>query len=117
MKERSNFGWGVKRQFITFVLLATALCSLAKRDPAVADDRIMGEAIFRQKCTGCHSLGGEGGKYAPDLAQIGALRDRKYLENKLKNPRKTNSSSIMPSFTYLSEHELKALVTFLQSLR
>src|SRR6266568_1602219 len=107
----------VKRQCLTLTLWAAALCSLAIRYPALADDRILGESIFRQKCTGCHSLGGVGGKYAPDLAQIGALRDRKYLENKLKNPRKTNSSSIMPSFTYLSEHELKALVTFLQSLR
>ena len=94
-----------------------ALCIWGMAGCVESGDRLLGEAIVRQKCTGCHAIRGEGGRIAPDLGRVGALRSRNYLETKLKHPRKTNPSSIMPSFADLPEHEFRAVITFLQSLR
>ena len=56
----------------------------ARGDPAA------GEKIFRDqaKCSACHMVNGQGGRLGPDLSRIGAMRSRRFLEEKIRNPNK-----------------------------
>ena len=54
----------------------------------VPGDPARGAEVFRGKgnCAGCHSIHGEGGVSAPDLADIGAQRSAAYLRESLVDP-------------------------------
>ena len=54
----------------------------------VPGDPARGAEIFRGKgnCTGCHSIHGEGGVSAPDLADIGSRRSAAFLRESLVDP-------------------------------
>lgn len=44
------------------------------------------ELVSEYACDACHMIGGEGGDIGPDLAAIGATRDRDYLRRALLDP-------------------------------
>ncbi|MBI4284718.1 MAG: c-type cytochrome [Chloroflexi bacterium] len=50
-------------------------------------DAAKGEAIFKQKCAACHTVGG-GKTVGPDLKDIGAKRDREWLTRFITEPDK-----------------------------
>ncbi len=52
----------------------------------------------------------------PDLANIGYKRGDQWEIDHLKEPRKFTPNSIMPSFTFLSQHQLEAIVAYLNRL-
>ncbi|MCL6471882.1 MAG: c-type cytochrome [Firmicutes bacterium] len=52
----------------------------------------------------------------PDLANISYKRGDKWEIDHLINPRSFTPNSIMPSFSFLSQHQLKALVAYLNRL-
>ena len=66
-------------------------------------------------CTGCHRLGQADGGLAPDLSFLGQVRDARYVEDHLADPRARTPGSNMPSF-WLSASERRAVAAYLTSL-
>ena len=85
-------------------------------DPALAKK---GRTLFEQNgCSGCHKLGGQGGAVGPPLDGEGARRpDPNWQIRHLKNPSAVTPGSTMPSFNRLGESDLRALATYLLSLK
>src|SRR5688500_11541588 len=54
----------------------------------IAGDASRGKVVFdgKGKCTSCHSVGGAGGRIAPDLSNVGAVRRTADLERALLDP-------------------------------
>ncbi len=76
-----------------------------------------GEKLFlRYNCWICHSIGGKGGKLAPDLSNVGKRRSKEWMIRHFKDPRSLSQRSFMPQFN-LSEEQMDELVTFLMSLQ
>lgn len=101
------------------VLCLVSFCSclgMSARPTAPAVIRA-GEALFRQKCTGCHAVNGEGGTFCPDLTHVGSRRDRDYIETKLRHPTRTNPASVMPTFGDLPPEQFASLVSYLEQLK
>jgi ubiquinol-cytochrome c reductase cytochrome b subunit len=78
-----------------------------------------GKSLFRSEgCIGCHTVDGSGGSVGPGLSNIGSKGlSRQWLMVQLQDPQKHDSSSIMLSFSSLSDLNLNALVTYLESLK
>ena len=78
-----------------------------------------GKSLFSsQGCTGCHMIDGKGGSVGPNLTNIGSQGlSKDWLIVQIKDPKKHNPSSIMPSFSSISEQDINALTTFLESLK
>jgi mono/diheme cytochrome c family protein len=64
-------------------LIFIALCLLPR--PALAQTPEEGAAIFQQKCTGCHTVGG-GNLAGPDLQGVTTLRDAAWLTRWMMQP-------------------------------
>jgi mono/diheme cytochrome c family protein len=74
------------------------------------------QAAQRQGCFMCHSLNGQGGTVAPDLAKEGARgRSSAWLIGHFKDPQAHTAGSVMPAFGSLSDHQLRVLTTYLQN--
>ncbi|MEJ2705430.1 MAG: c-type cytochrome [Sedimentisphaerales bacterium] len=78
-----------------------------------------GQTLFRsQGCIGCHTVDGKGGSVGPDLSNVGSKGlSKQWLMVQLKDPKKHDPSSIMPSFSSLSDQDIQALTTYLESLK
>ncbi|HEX9079295.1 MAG TPA: c-type cytochrome [Desulfuromonadaceae bacterium] len=76
-----------------------------------------GEQIFKEKCTMCHVVKGQGGRIGPDLTRIAAKLKEKDIRMKLENPKKSNPASAMPSFKTLPKAEMDALLGYLKTLK
>jgi len=75
-----------------------------------------GAALFqREGCIQCHSIGGRGGSLGPDLTAVAQRRSRGWIRQQIRNPRKHNPNSAMPSFDHLSWLEVEALVRYLST--
>jgi mono/diheme cytochrome c family protein len=76
-----------------------------------------GEQIFKEKCTMCHVVKGQGGKIGPDLTKIAAKMKEKDIRAQLENPKKANPASSMPSFKTLPKADFDALVGYIKTLK
>jgi ubiquinol-cytochrome c reductase cytochrome b subunit len=91
--------------------LAAANVTLA--DPIAAK----GKTIFgAQSCNACHGDGGVGTAAAPALIGVGAKYSYDQLATLLKHPNEKMTAGGMPSVD-LSDQDLKALITYLQSIK
>ncbi len=76
-----------------------------------------GKIIFgTYGCIACHTMSGSGGKIGPDLtneSQKGHSKD--WILVQLKDSKKHNPKSIMPSFSMLNDSQLNQLADFLLS--
>lgn len=93
--------------------------SASKEQPAETQAQLIayGKTLYRQEgCFMCHRLDGEGGKVGPDLTVEGTRgRSVAWLIGHFKNPKAYSPGSIMPSFKNLTDEQLEALTTFLES--
>ena len=78
-----------------------------------------GKSLFRSKgCLGCHTIDGQGGSVGPNLSDVGSKGlSKQWLTVQLKDPKKHDPSSVMPSFSSLSDQDINALTTYLESLK
>ena len=75
-----------------------------------------GKALLeREQCLECHRFRGEGGYLGPDLTAVAARRPEEWMVLKLKNPKKADPASRMPTYDNLSLREVRAIVKYLQS--
>jgi len=66
-------------------------------------------------CDTCHNVDGlGGGRYGPDLSQVGSFLGLKQIQAAIEDPKADPENSIMPKFS-LSPEQIKALSYFLKS--
>jgi mono/diheme cytochrome c family protein len=66
-------------------------------------------------CDTCHNVGGsEGGRYGPDLGEVGSFLGLKQIQTAIEDPRADPENSIMPKFP-LSPEQIKNISYFLKS--
>jgi mono/diheme cytochrome c family protein len=96
---------------------------------ANGDPVAVGESIYSQQCSGCHTIDGSSG-VGPTLAGLYGsevtmedgetyVADGEYLIMAITDPRATTREGyldVMPSFDNLSEDEIAGLVAFIESL-
>ena len=115
----------MKRQL--FIVLALALsataCSKADEKPVSVESHSLqaknkwtGEAIFIERCRDCHKVHEVGGVVGPDLTNIGAKRDRQFLDQVIRDPSKLYPGSVMPPYDTLPADQIKLLVDYLSGL-
>jgi mono/diheme cytochrome c family protein len=86
----------------------------AKPSPA---EIAAGKKVFETSgCQGCHKVAGKGGASGPDLSKIGKEHDMAWIAKKVKDPKSTNKSSIMPPFAG-SPKDLQAVAAYMASLK
>jgi nitric oxide reductase subunit C len=87
-----------------------------KLDPALV---AQGKVVYaRAGCVGCHAVGGQGGTSGPPLDGAGAKHpDLEWQLRHLKSPGQLVRGSTMPGYEHLGEADLKALATYMLSLR
>jgi quinol-cytochrome oxidoreductase complex cytochrome b subunit len=69
-------------------------------------------------CLGCHRVGGKGGAVGPALDGTGTRRPGvEWQLRHLKNPTSEVPGSTMPPYSQLSEADLKAIATYMASLK
>lgn len=94
---------------VILVCFAAAACA-GSPDPVAR-----GKAVFNGfGCVRCHSIGGEGGSYAPDLTYIGFRKTSEWLDLWLKNPHAWRNQTVMPNF-HLTDDLRASLVAFLSA--
>ncbi len=100
--------------------VVVVLSWLALSPPAAAQlvrDGDPGRAVFfAQGCYGCHRLGLAGTPIAYDLSHIGRKYTEAELAQWLRDPAKQKPTAHMPRLA-LTEEEIRALATYLASLR
>lgn len=76
-----------------------------------AFDRSKAETLLRRQlpCLGCHTLNGDGGKLAPELATVRERRDPVYIARIVADPQTTVPGTLMPHTPM--PREWRALVT------
>lgn len=119
----------VRNRWIALLLVGLSLVKLsglavAAPPPQSADD---GAAIFQQKCSACHTIGG-GPLSGPDLQGVTSQRDREWLARWLAEPDQMLAegdpiaSQLLAEFNNvpmpdlgLTESEVQALIAYLES--
>jgi mono/diheme cytochrome c family protein len=92
--------WSVVAAFVGLARVASSQ-SHAVSPPSTeltAFERAKAETLLRQQlpCLGCHTLGGDGGKIAPDLATVRDRRDPNYIARIIVDPQATVAGTFMP---------------------
>ena len=78
--------------------------------------RAGGAAIDREDCRQCHQVYGEGGRRGPALQHLLGKRDKAWLVEHFKDPKKLVEGSKMPKYAFLSDTELAAMADYLLAL-
>ncbi|KAB0668441.1 cytochrome c [Oryzomonas sagensis] len=110
-----------------FALTATAACTKndanrpvekpSEQTASAPAQKLTGEQLFKAKCAQCHKIKDQGGVVGPDLTAIASRKDAAGLQDFIKDPKKQNPSTAMPSFADLPADDLKAIVDYLGNLK
>ncbi len=99
---------------VTLTLLLASAVSAADAD---ADAIARGKAVYAaQRCAGCHSIAGEGGRRSA-LDGVGARLDAEAIRKWIVAPREMDPKVRKRAYDKLSPDDLAALVAYMQSLR
>ena len=84
---------------------------------ALSASALKGKDLFgTYGCIACHTMSGSGGKIGPDLTnESGKGRSKDWVIDQLKDSKKHNPKSIMPSFSMLNDTQLSQLADYLLS--
>lgn len=98
------------------MVAAAVLVSGAMAPLAAQGDKAKGEKVYADlKCSMCHTLG-TGKKMGPDLAKVGATRDKAWLAKYLPDPKAVNPKNKMPK-AKATGADLDNLIAYLLSLK
>ncbi len=78
-----------------------------------------GKSLFNSEgCIGCHTIDGKGGSVGPNLSAEGSKGlSKDWLTVQIKDPKKHDPGSVMPPFSSISEQDINALTTYIESLK
>lgn len=86
--------------------------------PAACEMHMKGKKVYdSNRCKECHTIKGTGGSAGPNLTYVGRRRSREFILKQLKDPRKNNPNTNMPSFGNLAEEDINALIDYLASMK
>lgn len=91
-----------------------------KQAPAGSPQALVdrGRELFADNhCQGCHVVAGQGGTAGPELTHVGSRMTADRLTAQIRAPEKLNPNTNMPAFDKMSDDDLKALVTYLLTLK
>jgi len=84
-------------------------------DQSVQANGLVGGKLFaKYGCQGCHQFQGSGGVLGPSLDGVITKKGLEYFVNKVRNPKASNPSSVMPALP-LKDEEIEAIAGFLDS--
>ncbi|WP_224983310.1 c-type cytochrome [Geomonas agri] len=112
----------------SFVIAATAIvlsCGCSKQEPAqppapkksAAQMELFGEELFNERCRDCHIVKDKGGVVGPELSHVGSKRDRRFLEQVIREPAKVYPGTAMPPYDTFSKKQIDSLVDYLSGLK
>ena len=78
--------------------------------------RMGGSIIAREDCRKCHAIYGKGSARGPALSGLAARRDRAWLIEQFREPKRHMPTSKMPSFRHLPDAELAGMADYLLAL-
>jgi cytochrome c2 len=105
-----------KRRFNGVVAGAVVIAGLWS-PLAAQGDKAKGEKIYADlKCSVCHTIGAAKKKMGPDLAKVGATRDKAWLAKYLPDPKGENAKNKMPA-AKAKGADLDHLIAYLLSLK
>jgi ubiquinol-cytochrome c reductase cytochrome b subunit len=97
------------------VAAARSATGTATLDPAQVKK---GKDLVQRNCLGCHKVAGQGGAVGPALDGEGMRHpDLDWQLRHLKDPAAVTPGSTMPSYKQLSDADLRAIATYLLSLK
>ncbi|RMG73289.1 MAG: cytochrome c [Nitrospirae bacterium] len=73
------------------------------------------QIMEKEGCFSCHRYKGYGADICPDLTEITKRRSDDFIRQQLKDPSKNFTNSKMPSFNYLSDRDIDAIIKFLKT--
>ena len=102
-----------------------AMAESTAQSPAGSDADLIaaGQNVFQaNRCGRCHgaggaSRGGRRGGRGPDLARVGANHSVDWLMEQIRDPQSHKPDSRMPPAPNMNEQDLRALATYLASLK
>lgn len=105
--------------------LSAAACSKTDQQQAAtgagqaqkAPAKRTGEEIFIERCRDCHKVRETGGVVGPDLSDVGAKRDREFLDQVIRQPSKVYPGTVMPPYDTLPADQIRLLVDYLSGLK
>lgn len=97
---------------LTAILILSAIALIFIFYISIPDGR---ELIIRLGCRQCHRINNQGGFLAPELSKASKSHSYLWLRAQIKDPRKNNPHSPMPSYDYLSEAEIYSIIRYLRS--
>jgi cytochrome c2 len=98
------------------LIIPLGLVPLAFAQP---DDEALARRLLNsQGCKACHQIEESGGAtLGPSLKKVGKRLTREQLRSQLVNPQKHHDGGRIADFSHLREHEIDALLTFLEQLK
>lgn len=116
---RSTLNEGQTWAVVAYVRRLASRRSTSKQDSRLAspDDlrKLALSTIEDEGCTDCHHIRGEGATIGPNLDEEWARgRTDAWLLGHFRDPKAYTPGSLMPSFSHLTDQQLKALVFFVQ---
>lgn len=113
------------RKLSLLFILFIPLVSLAQQPVVSSKLSQKGQKLFELNCGSCHNFTQDG--IGPHLGGIGAISDKAYIPGMIRNaqamidagntralPLYRKFGTVMPSFDYLKEKEIKALIAFIE---
>jgi len=99
--------------------LTAYLNAREKCDAAPASMITAGYAMVREQCRNCHIINGMGNKdgAGPNLKDLAAKHDKKWLLDHFADPQSFVKDSVMPKYNTLPKAELEAMADYLLMLK
>ena len=115
----------MRRTQLAAVISLALLCGCSKGEeqqaPAArrppARQELTGEELFNERCRDCHIVHGKGGAVGPELSHVGSKRDRRFLEQVIREPGKVYPGTAMPPYDTFSKKQVDSLVDYLSGLK
>jgi mono/diheme cytochrome c family protein len=111
--------WPYQLVTIEVASFEDAFPNTVPRGLAKSDAGWRGYALFREHCSACHAINGEGGKVGPDLnvpKSIVEYRPLREIRAYIRNPQATRYTS-MPAHPNLDDSDLDALIAYFDAMR
>lgn len=114
----------MRRGVLAAMIAATLFAGCSKREEAQAPEpkhapaqfQLFGEELFNERCRDCHVVGEKGGTVGPNLTHVGSARDRRFLEQVIREPAKVHPGTAMPPYDTFSKKQIDSLVDYLSGL-
>lgn len=113
------------KKTILFFICLIPFMALSQQPVVSGKLSLKGQKLFEQYCGSCHNFTQDG--IGPHLGGIGAISDKAYIPGMIRNaqamidegntralPLYKKFGTVMPSFDYLKEAEIKALIAFIE---